>query len=834
MDGFNIEKEIKNAGETLNKETLKLMDKCLYELTTTGSPSLDDTLMKKFKRFCRQSDDYVRYAFLLIMRQLNKKHSEIRLSAFQVADELFNRSHAFRETMVNHLQAVLALTTETETERPLPPPKSAAKKLKTDALHALQLWHDKYGQGYKKLVVGYNYLKNCKHVDFNDIRTQNQAERQRIENEEKRKEKIRTDKLAKVLKDIAELKPEIENCAREAESCLQLLLPTLADFVIPLWEESAAADKTVNGSSNENTVCESQELHLLADGGTHNQTAATSVTTDSRENQQIQDLTPDDRQAVNSEILNGNKAVHETSSVDVSVSEDNMKATPKENMLEKDTGGSGKHESSDDSDADNATEDEYEDMDASEDNLFAHGLPNPTFNLVLELPAPGPVSIQVTTDNRDVVCSLTDASKLITNNFLPQVVRWLEILGKNGARSEDIKAAIDLKRNLEDIKMKCMDLKLISMEQKKLQQADISDDDDFEEVPEKEGYEPHIPQHLRAEYALKEKAPSLLAVGTVPLDKSKLVSVNKHWSLKDRISTDNVSDPTSLAAALAKIKPKSSETATKTSLGSSSVHTTTNSEGQESTTVPVVAFGTDLAYWETPDQIEVPTVVKLDSLHRFWTPSETEPETPSQHDIAAVKNRIFYFTGKFEPVKWKCRAMMPNGKLCERMDRVKCPFHGKIVPRDKTGKPNGEQHPSTSIVIPGDKTSKRSKEQHPSTSVVDDIKPEKLEGNDEELPPWQDPELQREIELATGHDLGSARSQKLLDKKVKGKGKGKGKGKKKSKLTNIEAIKNTSRKRLENRIFNKGSMKRVCSTLDSADYRRVRDKFAYQFHYSLQ
>lgn len=26
------------------------------------------------------------------------------------------------------------------------------------------------------------------------------------------------------------------------------------------------------------------------------------------------------------------------------------------------------------------------------------------------------------------------------------------------------------------------------------------DDDEFEEVPEKEGYEPHIPEHLRAEY----------------------------------------------------------------------------------------------------------------------------------------------------------------------------------------------------------------------------------------------------------------------------------------------------------------------------------------------
>ena len=32
-------------------------------------------------------------------------------------------------------------------------------------------------------------------------------------------------------------------------------------------------------------------------------------------------------------------------------------------------------------------------------------------------------------------------------------------------------------------------------------EEDSSDDsDDFDEVPEKEGYEPHIPEHLRAEY----------------------------------------------------------------------------------------------------------------------------------------------------------------------------------------------------------------------------------------------------------------------------------------------------------------------------------------------
>ena len=53
-----------------------------------------------------------------------------------------------------------------EASKPLPPPKPAAMKMKTDTLKAIQQWHDKYGQGYRKLVVGFEYLKNCKHVSL--------------------------------------------------------------------------------------------------------------------------------------------------------------------------------------------------------------------------------------------------------------------------------------------------------------------------------------------------------------------------------------------------------------------------------------------------------------------------------------------------------------------------------------------------------------------------------------------------------------------------------------------------------------------------------------------
>lgn len=63
---------------------------------------------------------------------------------------------------------------------------------------------------------------------------------------------------------------------------------------------------------------------------------------------------------------------------------------------------------------------------------------------------------------------------------------------------------------------------------------------------------------------------------------------------------------------------------------------------------------------------------------------------------------------------------------------------------------------------------------------------------------WRDPELMRDIEAATGEDLGSS--------KTYGKGKKGGKGKSRKKYPNLTDLKqnaNTSRSRLEKKVFNK-------------------------------
>ncbi|KAL8616584.1 hypothetical protein ACOMHN_036616 [Nucella lapillus] len=367
----------------------------------------------------------------------------------------------------------------------------------------------------------------------------------------------------------------------------------------------------------------------------------------------------------------------------------------------------------------------------------------------------------------------------------------------------------------------------------------------MEEVPEKEGYEPVIPPHLRAEYGLdplpsssekgassgSSKSSSKTPGGPRPDKQHKTPAAetagpsgsgNKRtaafWNLNERNRAAFVRDPTSRAANIVRLGLKEEEDARpSTSKGRPSP-----GSSQSGRDIPTLSYGMDLDFWGTPEKMEAPMVLKNDSLHRFWMPVQVENEKPSQSDIAAVMNRTFHYTGDFVPVKWKCRAKMPNGKVCERMDRVKCPFHGKIIPRDEDGCPSN----------PGD--IKKEKE-----DLALPVKEEPKESDAQEVPPWLDAELQEEIEAATGHDLGSKRTRAMQERKGKGsKGKGKGKGKgKKTKyegLTNIKESQNTTRARLEAKVFSKRALKRVASALDAADFKRVRDKFGNQFNYAIK
>ena len=162
------------------------------------------------------------------------------------------------------------------------------------------------------------------------------------------------------------------------------------------------------------------------------------------------------------------------------------------------------------------------------------------------------------------------------------------------------------------------------------------------------------------------------------------------------------------------------------------------------------------------------------------------------------------FVGTFQPVKWSCRAPLPSGRLCPRMDRFKCPLHGKIVARDEHGQTQDTESTSTTTT------------NEPPTSSSSSV------------PAWQDAALIADINASSG---GTLNVKVVGDKAASKRG---GRGKKASTLTNVkkEATR-TPRARLEKKILNRKQLRKIGSILDSIEQRQHAAKFHHNFNYAI-
>ncbi|XP_030046946.1 LOW QUALITY PROTEIN: UV-stimulated scaffold protein A [Microcaecilia unicolor] len=731
------------------------LSELVEQLTTSGEPELNLEKMKELKKICRTSDEHISHIYHLLMTQLNEDHAEVRFSAFQVVAELFTRSHQFRTLLISNFQEFLELTVETDYDQPLPPPKEVAQKLKKLAIKSVQEWHEKYGETYKKLSLGYHFLKQNKKVDFQDTSARTLAERKREEEKQRRLENIYKEKAKQAAEEMQEMSEEIQANLIEMENCFKLLMPDPFDFSVNGVESELGRteDKAKAGSFQ---VEKEMGLEAPMPG------------------------TLDDEQPCCSKDL------------------------PPVTLNQK-TGESGISGSSEyqEEDGKGLSERECEADDMNEDDSFIrkHGLGSHTYNLNLEISTD--LKVCENEDNSAVVTNLLDICRLIKNKFCPSIQSWIQLFTKAGVNDDRLRHAIDLKRQLEMAlkKHEALNIECQQRERKVMKDSDEEDDDDFVEVPEKEGFEPHIPDHLRKEYGLESLAPPQAA------KTQGIVKPAGPNPPKRPKTNDEELDPTCAAATwklirdkLPKLPPINSSVP-----GSPEPDTSTESinkqkkREEDRAIAPVMPFGIDLYYWGQ-DQPTAGKILKFSSQHRFWTPNELEEEVENKEMEAMLKTRYITFPGKFEPVKHKCRAPMPDGSLCERQDRFKCPFHGKIIPRDELGTPT---NPEDQAREAKQKFEKEAEEQD-----------------------WRDPEFMREIESATGVDLGSS--------KITGKGKGGKKGKKKKypNLTDLKQHTNTSRSRLQKKVFNKAAVKRVVSAMNRMDQKK-HEKFANQFNYAL-
>ncbi|XP_068182055.1 UV-stimulated scaffold protein A isoform X2 [Antennarius striatus] len=684
------------------------------------------------------------------MSQLNQDHAEIRLSAFQIASELFSRSHHFRTILLDNFQEFLELTVETDSEQPLPPPKEVARKLRSLAIQTVQSWQLTYGEAYKKLALGYHFLKQVKKVDFQDAEARTVAERRREEERQRRMEVIYKERVETASKDMDESYQEIQATLTEMEACMKLLLP---ECEFTSTNSSSPNPQPANGlPSVEDQPCCSKDLK------------------DDREVGGMQERSSEEQEK---------KGGEKTGDTETVLREEEEEEESSEEEEEKD------------------------------ENAFIRnsGLISHSYTLDLDLSLD--VHVKETEDNEAVVSTVIELCKLMKTKHLPAVQGWVQVFTKSGADQQLLRRALDLKRDLEAALQKHQDLHIdYKTRVRRVMKASADgeedeDEDDFDEVPEKEGYEPHIPEHLRAEYGLDPspstsaapvmKQPAAKAPAAPPPPSSSSSSSSMVAKRLKRLAEEE-QDPTCAAATLRLLRQNaalSSEPSTSSSGPSSSQ----SSSDQQAADAPVVPFGLDLYYWGQ-EQPNAGKIVKLPSTHQFWAHPVVEEEVENQNLLAESQSRYISFPGSFTPVSHFCKAPLGNGSLCQRQDRQKCPFHGQIIPRDDEGRALREED-------------RRREEQEERRKR-------------EEEPGWRDAELMRDIEAATGQDLGSGRVHQ----------KGRGKKKKFPHLSDLKQSSNTSRHRLQKKVFNKATMRRVADVLSKAD-RRKHDKFSNQFNYAL-
>lgn len=351
--------------------------------------------------------------------------------------------------------------------------------------------------------------------------------------------------------------------------------------------------------------------------------------------------------------------------------------------------------------------------------------------------------IEIKSDNVDIINQLKDTTKLL-DKWDSKVGNWLNKLTQIGDLSNLIRFIIDMRRDLNEQLQKCNELMNLSGQRCKADDdASDSDDSDFLDVPEKEGYEPEF---------------------CFPENSQPQSNNNNHL--------DEQPGPSGLNCqkiALAK-----------------------TFDEKNATSLPTLTMGLDLRYWGEKTIKPAERVRNQADEDNYWRPTENADDGcfPTENMEAYLMRQITY-VNEMPPLEKMCRAPLPSGKLCPRMERHSCAIHGKIIDRDEQGYPLVEQ-------------------QSESATALKQLEERKQLENREYL---------RDIEAATGVILTSP--EKVANNSNKT-------ARSRLKPENVK-----TRERLKTKLFDKRSLKRVSATLDQIQKARAERNFSHQFNYAL-
>ncbi|KAJ2112998.1 hypothetical protein GGH17_006416, partial [Coemansia sp. RSA 788] len=206
------------------------------ELTTSGSETLDTDTVNQLKRRLKhdESDQAIIQTFQALQLALEKRHAQVRLSALQLANIVFCRSHQFRLLVVENLPRWFELVLGTNHKK-LPAPVQYAQQLRDMAAEIYYMWVERFGNGYQRLVYGFRYLRFIEQMDFKRaVKEYKRKDPERI----RARRKIRLEAQSEYLKrslvsvqaDYMRTRQSINEALDTLDNCFAILVPEIVDI----------------------------------------------------------------------------------------------------------------------------------------------------------------------------------------------------------------------------------------------------------------------------------------------------------------------------------------------------------------------------------------------------------------------------------------------------------------------------------------------------------------------------------------------------------------------------------------------------------------------------
>ncbi|KAJ2501964.1 hypothetical protein GGH96_001490 [Coemansia sp. RSA 1972] len=206
------------------------------ELTTGGSETLDTDTVNQLKWRLKhdESGQSIIQVSQAIQQALEKRHAQVRLSALQLANIVFCRSHQFRLLVIDKLPRWFELVLGTNHKK-LPAPVQYAQELRDTAAEIYYMWVERFGNGYQRLVYGFRYLRFIEQVDFKRaVKEYKRKDPERI----RARRKIRLEAQSEYLKrslvsvqaDYMRTRQSINEALDTLDNCFAILVPEIVDI----------------------------------------------------------------------------------------------------------------------------------------------------------------------------------------------------------------------------------------------------------------------------------------------------------------------------------------------------------------------------------------------------------------------------------------------------------------------------------------------------------------------------------------------------------------------------------------------------------------------------